>query len=160
MNLYNTVTKKTKSARLALSLFFIVLDMRAELVTEISFSFPNEVGVLAKASRAFSNAGIGIKGMLNYSKGSTTETFMVFSHGLETVKKILNEQGVVSIGQGNVVAVELEGETGAIAGMSEKLAQAEINIANLYISESVKGPSIVYISTNNDDKAVDVLNKV
>jgi|CXWL01.1.fsa_nt_gi hypothetical protein len=132
--------------------------MKAELATEISFSFPNEVGVLARAARAFSNAGIGIKGILNYSKGSTTETFMVLSSGVEKAKQILTEQGVESVGEGSVVGVEVEGETGAIAEMAEKLSAAHINISNLYVSESVRGPSIVYIATNDDDKAVEVLN--
>lgn len=133
--------------------------MKAELATEISFSFPNETGVLARAARAFTNAGIGIKGMLNVSKGSTTETFMVLSSGVEKAKKILTEQGVESVGEGSVVGVQVEGETGAIAEMAERLAAAHINIANMYVSESVRGPSIVYISTNDDDKAVEVLGK-
>lgn len=133
--------------------------MKAELATEISFSFPNEAGVLAKTARAFTDAGIGIKGMLNVSKGSTTETFMVLSSGVEKAKQILTEQGVESVGEGSVVGVQVEGETGALAEMAEKLAAANLNIANMYVSESVRGPSIVYISTNDDDKAVEVLSK-
>jgi len=132
--------------------------MKAELATEISFSFPNEIGVLAKTARAFTEAGIGIKGMLNVSKGSTTETFMVVSDGVEKAKDILTKQGVESIGEGTVVGVQVEGETGALAEMAEKLATAKINIANMYVTESVRGPSIVYISTNDDDKAVEVLS--
>lgn len=131
--------------------------MKAELVTEISFSFPNEVGVLARTSRALSEADIGIRGMLNFSKGSTTETFMVLSGDFDKAKEILTEQGVESIGQGNVVAVTLEGETGAIADMAEKLAEAELNISNMYVCESPQGPSMIYISTNDDDKAVEAL---
>lgn len=134
------------------------MHMKAELVTEISFSFPNEIGILAKTARALTDAGIGIKGMLNVSKGSTTETFMVFSKDVGRAKEILQKVGVDSIGEGNVVAVKMEGETGAIALMAEKLAEAAVNIANMYVSESVMGPSMVYISTNDDDKAVMVLN--
>ncbi|MGE3278981.1 MAG: hypothetical protein AB7J40_04300 [Candidatus Altimarinota bacterium] len=132
--------------------------MKAELATEISFSFPNEIGILAKTARALTDAGIGIKGMLNVSKGSTTETFMVFSKDVEKAKDILKKVGVDSIGEGNVVSVTMEGETGAIAMMAEKLAEAQVNISNMYVSESVMGPSMVYISTNDDDKAVAVLN--
>lgn len=132
--------------------------MKAELATEISFSFPNEVGVLARTARALSDAGIGVKGMLNHSQGSTTQTYMVLSDNIETAKNILTEQGVESIGQGNVVAVTLEGETGALATMAEKIAEAEINIANMYVCESPQGPSMIYISTNDDDKTVAVLN--
>jgi hypothetical protein len=132
--------------------------MKAELVTEISFSFPNEIGVLAKTARALTDAGIGIKGMLNYSKGSDTITNLVLSTNLEKAKEILKNSGVQSIGEGNVISISMEGETGAIAVMAEKLAEAGVNIANMYVSESVMGPSLVYISTNNDDKAVEVLN--
>jgi hypothetical protein len=132
--------------------------MKAELVTEISFSFPNEIGVLAKTARALTDAGIGIKGMLNYSKGSDTITNLVVSTNLEKAKEILKNSGVQSIGEGNVISISMEGETGAIAIMAEKLAEAGVNIANMYVSESVMGPSLVYISTNNDDKAVEVLN--
>ena len=140
-------------------LFFDELFMKAELATEISFSFPNEIGILARTARALTNAGIGIKGMLNVSKGSTTQTYMVFSKDAEKAKKILQEQGVDNLGEGNVVGVQMEGETGAVADMAEKLAKANINIANMYVSESVMGPSMVYISTNDDDQAVTVLNK-
>jgi hypothetical protein len=132
--------------------------MKAEIVTEISFSFPNEIGVLAKTARALTDAGIGIKGMLNYSKGSDTITNLVVSTNLEKAKEILKNSGVQSIGEGNVISISMEGETGAIAIMAEKLAEAGVNIANMYVSESVMGPSLVYISTNNDDKAVEVLN--
>jgi len=133
--------------------------MNAEIVTEISFSFPNEVGVLARTARALANADISIEGMLNYSKGSTTDTFMVLSDGIETAKKILKEQGVDSIGQGNIVSVELDSRPGALADMSERLAEHGINITNMYVCEAKEGPSIIYIATNNDDKAVEVLNK-
>jgi hypothetical protein len=132
--------------------------MKAEIVTEISFSFPNEIGVLARTARSFSEAGIGVRGMLNYSEGSTTKTYMVLSSGLEKAKEILTEQGVDSVGQGNVVAVTLEGETGALADMAERLAKAELNISNMYVCESPQGPSMIYVSTNNDDKASDILN--
>ena len=131
--------------------------MKASIVTEISFSFPNEVGILAKTARDFTDKGVGIHGMLNYSQGSTTQTYMVVSD-VATAKEILTEHGVESIGQGNVVSVVMEGETGPIAEMAERLAEAEINIANMYVCEAVEGPSTIYISTNNDDKAVDVLN--
>jgi len=139
-------------------LFFIHDDMKAEMVTEISFSFPNEVGVLARTARAFADAGVGIKGMLNYSQGSTTQTYMVLSQGIEKAKAILTEQGVDSIGQGNVVSVALEGETGALAEMAQRLADAKVNISNMYVCESPQGPSIIYVSTNDDDKALEVLN--
>lgn len=132
--------------------------MKAEIATEISFSFPNEVGVLARTAREFSDAGIGVRGMLNYSEGSTTKTFMVLSSGLDQAKEILTEEGVDSIGQGNVVAVTLEGETGALADMAERLAKAEINISNMYVCESPQGPSMIYVSTNEDDRAVEILN--
>lgn len=131
----------------------------AELVTEISFSFPNKLGVLAKAARTLSNAGIGIQGMLNYSKGTTTETFMVLSKDIPQAKEILKKQGVLgNIGEGNVVAVKMEGKVGAIAEMAEKLAKANINISNMYVCEALQGPSIIYISTSDDDKTVKTLN--
>jgi hypothetical protein len=133
-------------------------SMKSEIVTEISFSFPNEVGVLARTARAFTDAGIGVRGMLNYSQGSTTKTYMVLSSGMDQAKEILTEQGVDSIGEGNVVAVTLEGETGALADMAERLAEAEINISNMYVCESPQGPSMIYVSTNDDDKAAEVLN--
>ncbi|MDF2379110.1 MAG: hypothetical protein P1V18_02715 [Candidatus Gracilibacteria bacterium] len=132
--------------------------MKAEIATEIAFSFPNEPGVLAKTTRSFSDAGIGITGMLNFSKGSTTQTFMVLSNGVDKAKDILKEAGVDSIGEGNIVAITLEGEEGAIALMSEKLAEAEVNIENMYVCEAVQGPSRIYVSTNDDDKAADVIN--
>jgi len=132
--------------------------MKAEIVTEISFSFPNEPGILARTARSFSDAGIGIKGMLNVSKGSTTQTYLVLSSGIDKAREILKEAGVESVGQGNIVAVTLEGETGAIATMAEKLAEAQVNIENMYVCEADEGPSRIYVSTNNDDKAVEVLN--
>lgn len=131
--------------------------MKAEIVTEISFSFPNEIGVLAKTARAFSDAGIGVRGMLNHSEGSTTRTYMVLSSGMDKAKEILEEQGVESVGQGTVVSVTLEGKTGALADMAERLAEAEINISNMYVCESPQGPSVIYVSTNDDDKAVEAL---
>lgn len=133
--------------------------MKATIETEIEFSFPNEIGVLARVARSFSEAGIGIKGMLNFSKGSTTETYMVLSRDIDKAKDILTEAGVDSIGQGTVVAVNLEGETGAIAIMAERLAEAKINIANMYVCESPQGPSIIYVSTNDDDAAVAAINQ-
>lgn len=133
--------------------------MKAELVTEVAFSFPNEVGILAKTARALADAKIGIKGMLNYSKGSITKTFMVFSRDTDRAKEILQKVGVDSIGEGNVIAISCEGETGAIAEMADILANANINIANMYVSESVMGPSLVYISTNDDERALGLLNQ-
>ncbi len=132
--------------------------MKAELVTEIAFSFPNEVGVLARTARDFSDAGIAIRGMLNFSKGSTTETFLVLSGMYEEAKEVLEKEGVSSLREGHVVAVTLEGETGAVADMAEKLAKAKVNISNMYACESIQGPSMVYIATDDDDKAVSVLN--
>ena len=132
---------------------------KAEVVTEISFHFPNEIGVLAKAAKAISKAGIGIRGMLNISQGSVTQTFLVVSKGIETVKKILQEQGVKSIGEGTIVSVELEGETGALAEMAERLAKAKVNIENIYVSEAALGPSGVFLSTSDDDAAVQALLK-
>ena len=132
--------------------------MKAEIVTEIAFSFPNEIGILAKVARALSDNDIGIKGMLNFSKGSTTETYMVLSRNIDKAKEVLMKHGVESIRQGTVVSITLEGESGPIAIMAERLAEANINIANMYVCESPQGPSIIYVSTNDDDKAVEVLN--
>jgi hypothetical protein len=141
------------------ALHISTLIRKAEIVTEISFSFPNEVGILAKTAKAISKAGIGIKGMLNVSRGSSTETFLVVSKNLETVKKILKEHGVKNIGEGTIVSVELEGETGALAEMAERLAKAKVNIENIYVSEAALGPSVVFLSTSDDDAAVQALLK-
>lgn len=132
--------------------------MKANIVTEIAFSFPNEVGVLARTARDFSDAGIDILGMLNYSQGSSTETFLVLSGKYDQAKEVLKKEGVESVREGTILAVTLDSETGAIADMAEKLAEAGINISNMYVSEAAEGPSVIYVSTTNDDKAVEVLN--
>ena len=131
--------------------------MQAQLVKELMFSLPDQPGVLAKFSRSLSEAGIGIKGFMNMA-GTPTAARMVVSHNEDEAQDILVQSGAEGVAQREVVAVTMEGETGSLAEMGERLAATSVNVHDMYVNESPTGASMIYVSTSDNAKALEVLN--
>lgn len=129
----------------------------ARLGKELHFEVPDKVGLLNEISSALAGAGVNIITISAYAKEGKAKFLMVTSDSAKATE-VLKGKGY-EVKENEVVLYELENKVGAAADMTKKLADAEVNMDYLYgTTGAADTPALLVISSNNNAKAVEVLN--
>ncbi|GEM_PF-5979480 len=139
------------------SIFVFVIFMKASIVNEITFYLSNQAGELAAICKAFSQQGVSIKGLL-VSEGFGKSVVRVVVDSEDKAVKILEGQGLDDITKSPVLAVQLPSKIGVLSELSDRLGHANINIKNIYVTESLQGDTIAYVDVEDTEEAVRVIN--
>jgi hypothetical protein len=129
-----------------------------EIVNEVTAHLENKPGRLAKICSALAQEKVDIRAItVMETEGPSVLRFV--TSDIEATKKVLTSLGTEHQ-VAEVLAVQLESRTGALAKVLEKLAEEHINIDYAYASStSSQGKALGIFHTNNTKRALQVLGE-
>jgi hypothetical protein len=129
-----------------------------EFVHEVTAYLENKPGRLAKICSALAQQKIDIRALsVMETEGPSVLRFI--TNELESTKQVLTSLGT-EFRVSEVLAVELENRTGALARVLEKLAEEHINVEYAYASTApALGKAVGIFHTSNPKRASQVLNE-
>jgi hypothetical protein len=117
---------------------------------------PNEIGGLDRLARAIADKGVNILGVCAWVEGSEAVIRLLTDDSVR-VADALKPQYTVR--QTDVLVAELPHKPGMLHRVTEKLAQADIDIRHLYAAATgSQDRCLVVFSTANNDRAMVLLN--
>ncbi len=128
---------------------------KATLGSQLILKTTDEVGVLAKVSKALANTGINIRAISALAKENMGLFKLVVDDTTKAIEaiKILG----IEVHEKPAVLLELKNKVGNLADISDKLAEADINITKIYASAGEAETSLIVLTTSDNTKAVAVL---
>lgn len=131
---------------------------KATKVNHLIVETPDEVGMMAKICAAISDAGVNIKAICAYSQEGKGY-FMLLTDDNSKAEQALKSAGLTA-SQEEAVAVELENEIGAAKKMTQKLANAGVNLKYCYGSTGNGTVALLIFNSNDNEKALKVLTTI
>ncbi|MDD5194383.1 MAG: ACT domain-containing protein [Candidatus Omnitrophica bacterium] len=129
--------------------------MKAVKGEEVVVVAPNKVGLLAAVTKLITEKSINIRAINGYVLGSDACFRLVTSDNAGT-KEALSAIGRVE--NKEVIIIEMPDEAGQLAKVAAKLEKAGINLTHIYgTAAQVKGSAIIIFSSNDNNKALDVV---
>jgi hypothetical protein len=130
---------------------------KAIKVKQLSFSLPNNVGLLMEITEALTKAKINIEAICAYAWEELDASFMMVTDNNTKAKKVLSKMGA-KVELEEVLALEVPNKVGELNKATKKIAFAGIDIYYLYGSPA-KGKMTLIFKTENDKKALKALAK-
>jgi hypothetical protein len=129
-----------------------------EFVHEVTAYLENKPGRLAKICSALAHEKIDIRA-LSVMEADGPSVLRLITSELESTKNVLTSLGT-EFRVSEVLAVQLENRTGALAKVLEKLAEEHINVEYAYASTAqAPGKALGIFHTSNPKRASQVLNE-
>jgi hypothetical protein len=130
---------------------------KASKVKQLSFSMPNNVGLLMEVTEALGKAKINIEAVCAYAWEELEASFMIVTNNNIKAKNVISKMGA-KVDVEDVIALEVPNKVGQLHKAAKKIATAGIDIYYLYGSPA-KGKMTLIFKTENDKKALKVLAK-
>ena len=129
-----------------------------EFVHELTAFLENKPGRLAKICSALAQEKIDIRA-LSIMETDGRSVLRLITSEVDSTKNVLTSLGT-EFRVSEVLAVELENRTGALARVLEKLAEEHINIEYAYASTAPSpGKALGIFHTSNPKRASQILNE-
>jgi len=128
---------------------------KATKVNQLIVETPDEVGMMAKVCSAISDAGINIKAISAYVKEGKGY-FMLLTEDSSKAEQALKSAGFTA-SQEEIVAIELENEVGAAKKMTQKMADAGVNLKYCYGSTGNGTMALLVLNSDDNEKALKAL---
>src|SRR5262245_47318841 len=129
-----------------------------EIGNEVTAHLENKPGRLAKICSALAQEKVDISA-ISVMENDGPSVLRFLTSDLEATRKVLTSLGV-EFRITEVLAVQLDNRTGALARVLERLAEEHINIDYAYASSaSSQGKALGVFHTNNTKRALQVLNE-
>jgi hypothetical protein len=130
--------------------------VKAMKAKQISFSLPSKIGLLSEVSALITAAKINIEAICAYEMDEQG-FFMLMTDNPAKTKKIVSHMGA-EVSVDDIITVEMLNKLGELQKVAKKISDAGIDIHYIYGSP-VKGKMTIILKTENDKKAIKVLNK-
>jgi hypothetical protein len=131
---------------------------KASKVNHLMVETPDEVGMMAKVCSAISDAGVNIKAICASAREGKGQ-FMLLTEDNAKAEQALKSGGFTT-SQEEVVAIELENEVGAAKKMTQKLANAGVNLKYCYGSTGNGTMALLIFNSNDNEKALKTLTTI
>ena len=121
----------------------------AKLSKQLIITVNNKVGTLAEITGVISSSGINLIAVCAYAVDNTG--FIMFvSEDNKQAKELLEAKGY-NIREEEVILVSLPNKAGVLQSITQKIAEAGIDLTLIYgsVDEKGKSPRLVLISENN-----------
>ncbi len=122
-----------------------------ELDRQLMISVDDQVGTLAEVTSVISSSNINMVALCAYAVNNKV-AIMFVTEDNNGARKILEEQGY-NVREEEVVLLSIENKPGALQAVTDKIAEAGINLRLLYgsVTTDSKFSRLVLISENNMD---------
>ncbi len=128
-----------------------------EIASEVTAHLENKPGRLAKICSALAQEKVDIRA-ITVMEADGPSVLRFVTDELESTRKVLTSLGT-EFKVAEVLAVQLENRTGALARVLERLAEEHINIDYAYASTaSSQGKALGIFHTTNPKRALQVLS--
>ena len=128
-----------------------------EFVHEVTARLENKPGRLAKICSALAHEKIDVRTLSVMDSGDRSVLRLVTDR-VDATKRVLTSLGT-EFEDTEVLAVEMENRTGALAKILERLAEEHINIDYAYSTALAPGKALGIFHTSNQKRALQVLNE-
>ncbi|MBI3048630.1 MAG: hypothetical protein HYY76_10020 [Acidobacteria bacterium] len=117
---------------------------------------PNEIGGLDRLARVIADKGVNILGVCAWVEGSEAVIRLLTDDSVR-VADVLKPQ--YNVRQADVLVAELPHKPGMLHRVTERLAQADVDIHHLYAAATgSQDRCLVVFATANNDRAMVLLN--
>ena len=131
---------------------------KAIKVKEICFSLPNKVGLLSEVCTALAGAKVNITAICAYAMESKAY-FMLTTDSHAKAKKALARLLGVTIGEQDVIEVEMANKPGELQKVARKISDAGIDIDYMYGTAKGGRTAACVFKTASDARAIKLINK-
>jgi hypothetical protein len=129
-----------------------------EFVQEVTARLENKPGRLAKICSALAQEKVDIQA-LSVMEADGSSVLRLVTSDLESTRTVLTSLGT-EYRLSEVLAVQMENRTGALAKVLERLAEEHINVEYAYVSTmAAPGKSLGIFHTSNPKRAAQVLSE-
>lgn len=125
-------------------------------MTEFTIHLANRPGQLAGLAKVMSDGGVNIDALAAFGLEDLGVVRMVVSDA-ESARRVINEAGLVAE-ERRVLTTILSHRPGALAVLTQSLADAEINIDGLYVLHSHEDEIELAIAVDDEQAAQAVIN--
>lgn len=125
-------------------------------MTEFAIRVGNRPGELARVATALSRYGVNIKSVSAHSNGNDATLRILPDHPDPTRAALTKDN--IAFEESEVVTVLLENRAGELARVSQRLADARINLRALYVTGLVDNLVELAIVADDAEKARQVLD--
>jgi hypothetical protein len=125
---------------------------------EICITLDNRVGGLTAMAKFLVDHGINVEGISGHliNDNKRAELMFITDDNFNAIQ-MLEENGY-EIKQRDVMIIQLENRPGALKNITERLAQNDINIEDIYCTTCFNNcPAKVVLVTSDNDKAISLL---
>lgn len=126
-------------------------------MTEFAIRVGHRPGELARVAKALARYGVNIKSVSAQANGSEA-TLHILPDNAEPARAALT-QNQIKFEESEVVTVLLENQAGELARVSERLAEANVNLRALYLTGIVDNLVELAIVADNADRAREALER-
>ncbi len=125
--------------------------VHAEWNRQLMISVPNTVGTLAEVTSAISSSGINLIALCAYSAGNMV-AIMFVTEDNNAARKILEDQGC-QVREEEVILLSLENKPGALQTVTNRLAEAGVDLKLIYgsVDKDSKTSRLILIAESNLD---------
>lgn len=123
--------------------------------TQLTLTLESKPGVLARISRILADAGVNITALCAAEVTGRGKIRMVVTDPARAKEAL--KAAKLRCGEEPALALTLEDRPGALARVTEKLAQGKVNIRCAYATTAGAGSATVILSVSNPDKAQAIL---
>ncbi len=131
---------------------------KASKVKQLSFSLPNNVGLLMEVTEALAKAQINIEAICAYAWEELEASFMIVTDNTTKAKSVISKMGAAAMEVEEVIALEVPNKVGELHKAAKKIAFDGIDIYYVYGSPA-KGKMTLIFKTENDKRALKALAK-
>ena len=129
--------------------------IKASIVKEVVVRASEEVGLLAEILAPIAEARLSLVA-INTTSFANEARISLVAEDTSRMVDVLKKAGLAPW-EGEVVAVEIADEAGAVAEVTSKLAQNKIDIRALYASTRVGADATLYLWTSDNAATVKAL---
>lgn len=134
--------------------------MKVRIVSEISYYTKNEPGVLGRCIEGLSKAKINITGVHIYEGQLESLTRLVVDQNkVDEAEALLREHDISMISQTDILELICVGKPGMLLEIAKQLGDHDINIKILYFTEGPTKETVVYLTVNDVEKALKVVQE-
>jgi hypothetical protein len=130
--------------------------VKARKVEKLIVVTPNEVGILASITDALSSSGINIYHLGAYVK-EEKGYFIVVTDNNQKASALLKDMGY-EVSASDTLEIEFVNKPGTLAPVAKRLADNGIDIQYIFGTSSDGQKVIGLVTTNDDDKAFELIN--
>jgi hypothetical protein len=120
---------------------------------EVMFKAPTRVGLLAEVTEALYAEGVNILAIGAYDKGPNGEFLMITDNNKLAYEALARIEGEMDMQ--SVVVAEVPNEPGELAAIARKLAEADINVSQVFATSVEGAPTVMVVITTSSE--IDVI---